>query len=88
MREPKLKRFDQAYLDAFFSLSHSRQSAGMGGPSPILVSEILAYLALEGIDSRDERLKYLRIVQLLDSVFLNDAADKIKQQTKNNKRPQ
>jgi hypothetical protein len=85
LREPKLKRYDDEYLNAFYSLSHSRQPGGMGGVGPITVGEIRHYLDLVGIDSQSERVKYLRVMQRLDSVYLNDAAEKAKQQTKNKK---
>lgn len=85
LRRPKLKAGDQDYLDAFYSCSHSRQSSGMGGANPILLSEVGAYLSLVGIDTRDERLKYLRIIQRLDTVYLTEAAERAKAKTKNKK---
>jgi len=56
----------------------------MGGASPILVSEVMAYLTLSGIDSQEERLKYLRTIQRLDNVYLADVAEKMQ---KNSKKP-
>lgn len=69
-------------MAAFSACSQSRQSGGMGGVSPILISEILAYLTLAGIDSRAERHKYLRTIQQLDNVYLADVAEKLKQKNK------
>jgi hypothetical protein len=42
----------------------------MGGPEPIAIAEILAYVNLMGIASQPERLKYLRLIQLLDLTYL------------------
>jgi hypothetical protein len=83
-RKPSIKKGDEVYLVAFNSCSHARQPGGMGGPSPILISEVLSYLNLAGIDSHEERLKYLRTIQQLDSVYLTDAAERMQ---KNNKKP-
>ena len=42
----------------------------------IPVSEVLAYVVLGGIASKRERVKYLQIVQKLDSDFLTYQAEK------------
>lgn len=81
---PKTLKKDKPYLDAFNACNQARQRGGMGGASPILVSEVLAYLNLAGIDSQAERFKYLRIIQRLDNVYLADVAEKMQ---KNNKKP-
>lgn len=69
---PKLKRFDDVYLDAYFTLSNCRES-NMGGPCPIRLSEIDAYFRVMGIDERAERVKYVALIQQLDQVFLEHA---------------
>lgn len=48
----------------------------MSGPAAIPVSEVTAYLALVRVDSADESVKYLRIVQQLDQVYLSHWQDK------------
>jgi hypothetical protein len=57
----------------------------MGGHNPITISEVRNYLDVVGIDTTDERAKYLRVIQLLDSIYLTDAAEKVKAQQKNKK---
>lgn len=48
----------------------------MGGPSAIPISEVLAYLHLMGIASIEARSKYLRLLQMMDSTYLNYVAEK------------
>ena len=73
---------DMAYYNAFNSLNRSRQSGGMGGSSPILVSEVLAYCQLVGIASGKERVKYLNLVQDLDQICLTHWAEEQKKKQK------
>ena len=87
MRRPKILKKDEPYLDAFEACSRSRQPGGMGGSGPILISEVEAYLRLLGIDSPPERLKYLKVIQNLDSIYLADAAERRERAQKQNKKP-
>lgn len=80
---PKLKRFDDIYLNAYNTLANARE-AGMSGPQPIRLTEIDAYFSLLGIDERPERVKYLGLIQRLDSVYLQHAAEQV---AKNKKKP-
>lgn len=84
---PKILKKDESYLDAFQACSRSRQPGGMGGSGPILISEVEAYLRLLGIDSPPERLKYLKVIQNLDSIYLADAAERRERARKQNKKP-
>lgn len=79
---PKLKRFDDIYLEAYNTLSSTRVST-MAGPQPIQLSEIDAYFRVMGIDERDERVKYVALIQRLDQVYLQHAGEQI---AKNNKK--
>lgn len=81
LRMPKLKHFDDIYLDAFNTLANARES-GMGGPLPIRLSEIDAYFRVMGIDERDERVKYVALIQLLDQVYLKHAGEQIAKHNK------
>lgn len=81
---PKLKQLDDEYLDAYYTLSNARAS-DMSGPSPIQLSEIDAYFRVMGIDERDERVKYVALIQQLDQVFLKHARDQAARH--NNKKP-
>lgn len=47
----------------------------MGGPQAISVSEINALTQLMGIAIREERVKYLDLIQMLDYIWLKHAAD-------------
>lgn len=55
---------------------HKARSRDMGVPQAVPVSEVLSCLKLVGIVSEMERVKYLRIVQKLDSVYLDHQAEK------------
>ena len=81
LRMPKLKRFDDVYLDAYNTLSSSRGS-DMSGPQPIRLSEINAYFSVMGIDERDERVKYVALIQRLDRVYLEHAGEQIARHNK------
>jgi len=72
---PHLLNKDAVYYHAFTTLSQARPSAGMGGRSAIPVSEVLAFCQLVGIASREERLKYLSLIQELDQICLEHWAD-------------
>lgn len=52
-------------------LTSSRQF-GMAAPQPILISEIVAYCELMGINDPDEREEFLHHVQKMDLVFQAD----------------
>lgn len=81
LRMPKLKRFDEIYLDAYNTLSAARES-GTHGPSPIRLSEIDAYFRVMGIDERDERVKYVALIQRLDRAYLDHASEQIARHNK------
>lgn len=72
---PVLRRDCVEYYDAFHDLSAGR-TFGYGVANPIQVSEIEAYLRLLGVESREERLKYLRLVRKLDGVYLQHLSKK------------
>jgi hypothetical protein len=64
------------YHDAFRHLGASRHY-GQGGPLPIAVSEVKAYLDLVGIESPRTRMKYLRLIQRMDQVELAHIHNKL-----------
>jgi hypothetical protein len=57
--------------EGFMFLTSSRQF-GMASPQPILISEIVAYCELMGINDPDEREEFLHHVQKMDLVFQAD----------------
>lgn len=69
---PELLKRCELYYTAFDSLSRSRQ-AGMGGALPLTMVDIKAYLDLIGEASTEERLTYLRRIQVLDQAYLKIA---------------
>jgi len=71
---PKLHSRDQELLKAFRALDQARPM-GHSSPTPLQISEVLAYLQLVGIAQADLRSKYLRILQMLDRVFMKHWSD-------------
>lgn len=57
------------YKQAFYALSGQRPY-NQTGPQPIPLSEVLAYLAIKGIDDEDERDTYLDAIPAMDGVYL------------------
>lgn len=74
---PKLLRGDLPYWEAFLILSQARQS-GMG-VNPLMVSEILSLVRMGGVDIPGDLSQYLRLVQRMDSTFLEHMAEKSQQ---------
>ena len=74
LERPKLKREDLPYWEAFLVLGHSRTS-GTGGPNPLAVSEILSLVCMGGIAYLGDKPKYLRLMQKLDSAYLEHHAE-------------
>lgn len=75
LTKPALKAEDRRYYDAYRALSASRLWSQIG-PNPVQVSEVVAYLSLLGIEDTDTKLKYLRLIQGMDIVEMNNIRDK------------
>ena len=67
---------DETYMEFFYTLNRSRGMTDMGGPQHVSIVDMEALLRLWGIDQRDHRLKYVRIAQNLDSIYLDHIAEK------------
>lgn len=67
MTRPALRSEHRRYYDVFRSLSASR-TWNQSGPNPIQVSEVKAYMEMQGIEDPDTRMKYLRLTQGMDAV--------------------
>lgn len=80
LERPRLLRKDAPYWEAFLILSQARQS-GMG-TNPLMVSEILALVNMGGIDTPTNLPQYLRLVQKMDSTFLEHMAEKAQKNSK------
>lgn len=84
---PKLLPGDWVYQDAFQCLNAAR-TYNMGGPNPLAVSEILAFLdGLTLIDGLDARRAFVRTMQRLDDVVLRHTAEKQKAERKHKAPP-
>lgn len=75
LSRPKLQKGDYEYLSAWQTLDEGRPS-GMAGPSAISIAEIESYCNLVGINTKAERLRYLRLLRRLDRVYLEHWAEK------------
>lgn len=67
------------YVTAFYDLSFARPYVGMGSPSPIPLSEIVAYCDYYGftdVEFRRSFLKYIRAMDNAQLVVMNKQADK------------
>lgn len=82
LARPRLKPQDAWYLEAFQSLSASRPS-GFGGPEPIPLSEIKAYLDLNEVHDVREKKRLLNIVQLMDMTWLKYQHEQAEMRRKN-----
>lgn len=78
---PRLKYEDLPYYNAFQTVSAARP-VGISGNSGIPVYEILAFCQLVGIASREERVKYLSLIQDLDQICLEHWAKEAKKNSK------
>lgn len=63
-------------LYAAFSMMSAGRQSGMGGMSPIPLSEILAYMDSMGIRGLDTKECWIMMVRALDAVYLKYVADK------------
>lgn len=86
LRIPKLKQFDTLYLDAFNTLSNAR-SHDQTGPQALHLTEMDAYFRVVGIDERDERVKYVALIQQLDQVYLTHVREQMAKAQNNKKKP-
>ena len=65
---PKLNQWVTDYWEAFQVLSGSR-IVHQGGIGPIPLTEIVAYMDAVYLRNVDERLKLIKMIQSLDSVY-------------------
>lgn len=76
---PDLRPGDLIYYDAFQFLTGAR-SYNMGGPNPLSVADMTAYVTtltiLEGVDARR---RFVRFMQEMDRTYLEFAAEKAEQ---------
>jgi len=51
------------------------------GPKPLSMPTILCYLDLIGVSSNADRLQYLQVIKILDSVLMEDIAKRLRSKT-------
>lgn len=86
--KPVLQGFDIEIWNAFTRLSARRHVNGFGAVSAIPYVEIAAYMELVAkIDSREDQLIFIELVEYLDSLFLKDYAEKQRQEAAKTKSP-
>lgn len=56
-------------FDAFLVLSKSR-GAGMDGPSPLSIRDIIAYSDFLGVSGASQKRRFVRAVQAMDRAYL------------------
>jgi hypothetical protein len=67
---PELMAGLEPYFETFALLSPSR-SVHMGGAGAIPVTELKAYLEIEGITDAEERRTHLRLLRAMDETYLD-----------------
>ena len=72
---PSTTSDDAQYLDGFRHLTRSR-AYSQYGPLAITLTDVLSYLHLIREENVEERLKFLRLIQGMDGVYLEHAAQK------------
>ena len=77
---PKLSRWVAGYWDGFQCLSGSR-AVTQAGIGPIPISEIVAYMEAIYLRDVDERLKFIKMIQALDTIYVNHINEKAKQKS-------
>ena len=77
---PRVTPWISEYWDAFQILGSSR-IVHQGGIGPIPLSEMVAYMDAVYLVDVDERLKFIRMMQSLDRVYVTHINSKAKQQS-------
>lgn len=82
---PALTQWVTDYWNGFQVISGSR-TTHQGGIGPIPLTEIVAYMGAIYLRDVDERLKFIRMIQSLDSVYVTHVNDKAKRNAESAKR--
>lgn len=77
---PALNRWVADYWNAYQLLGGSRM-VHQGGIGPIPLSEIVAYMEAIYLHDVDERLKFIRMIQSLDNVYVTHINDRAKKRS-------
>ena len=84
---PALSQWVVDYWNAFQTLSGSRASH-QGGIGPIPLSELVAYMDATYLRDVEERLKFIRMIQSLDRIYVKHVNDKVAADTKRERQRQ
>lgn len=82
--QPELFIWLEPIMRAFLDL-HTRRSFGMGGANPIAISDINAYFQMFDIVTLEEKRYYLRMIGLLDNLYLRLEAERQQREAKSKK---
>jgi hypothetical protein len=75
---PSLNQWVHEYWEAFHILSGSRMTH-QGGIGPVPFSELVAYMQCIGMQDVDDRLKFIKMIQGLDNVYVLYVNEKAQQ---------
>ena len=82
---PHVSMWTAEYWEAYKVLGGSR-IVHQGGIGPIPLSEIAAYMDVVGVRDVDERLKFIRMIQALDGVYVTHINAQAKQKSEARRR--
>ena len=82
---PTINQWVTEYWNAFQVLSGSR-AIHQGGIGSIPLTEIVAYMEATYLSNVDERLKFIKMIQSLDSVYVVHVNDKAKRNAESAKK--
>lgn len=77
---PRLTMWTLEYWDAFQVLSGSRL-VHQGGIGPIPLSEMVAYMDATHLVDVDDRLRFIKMIQALDKVYVKHVNEKAKRES-------
>jgi hypothetical protein len=82
---PTLNRWVTEYWEAFQVISGSR-ATHQGGVGPIPLTELVAYMDATYLRDVEERLKFIRMIQSLDMVYVSHVNEESKRNAMSQKR--
>lgn len=82
---PTINRWVTEYWEAFQVLSSSR-ATHQGGIGSIPLTEMVAYMEAIYLHDVEERLKFIRMIQSLDMVYVSHVNDRAKRNAESQKR--
>lgn len=65
-----------------WNVLHPGRHRSMGGPSGIALSQIIAYMDEYGVRGRDDRDRFIELIQRMDGTFRNRVDEEMRDKTK------